>query len=269
MFVYVYQLVTKPLISKILPKERCPACEKTGHIEITLYQKYVTAYYWIPVSGAGMNCGARCTLCGHTIKAAEGPIFAKKKWSDSLDEAMRALKSGYRRTLWQRVYPWSLSLVIVAGIIVVVIPFLVDSAFEARAARDREAKLRQYVMQPKPGDIYKVSWSGSSGPSTGTLVKVLRIDGDEMIIVRDKADIGDDFKKLSDAKAWAALPRDAAAFDPHEYSASLASLQGRERTGRFGELVVKSSESFSGHAYRGQLLPSYYGIHDIVERTEK
>ena len=213
--------------------------------------------------GLGVNTGARCTLCGHTIKATAISPFTKKNWSESLDEAFRALKSGYRRTLWQRVYPWTFSVIIVAAIAAVV----GSIAYERHDREASEAEVRQYVMHPKPGDIYKVEWSGS-GTTTGTLVKVLRIDGDEMIIVRDKASIVG-FEKLHDAKAWSALPRDGAAFDPREYAIILSRFQGRERTSRFGELVVGSSETFGDRRLQGQLLPAFYGVHNIVERTEK
>jgi len=259
MFVFVYHFVAKPLISKILPKERCPACDKTGHVEITLYQKYFAAYL-IPMFGLGVNTGARCTLCGHTIKATDISFSAKKNWSESLDEAFRALKGGYRRTLWQRVYPWTLSAIIVAAIAAVV----VGVTFERHDREAREAEVRQYVMQPKPGDIYKVEWLGSSGPLTGTLVKLLRIDDDEMIIERNKVDI--DAGKLNDAKAWAALSRDDAAFDPRKYAVSLALFQGRERDSSYGELAIQSSV---GRLTQAKLLDKLYHVDNIVERTEK
>ena len=262
MFALVYGTVTKPLTSKILSKERCPACEKTGHVEITLYQRYVSIY-WIPTFGLGVKTGARCTLCGHTIKGISS--FAKKNWSESLDEAFRALKSGYRRTLWQRVYPWTFSVIMVAAIAAAA----GSIAYERHDREASEAEVRQYVMQPKPGDIYKVEWRDSSNPSMGTLVKLLRIDGDQMTIVRNKADIIG-FENLRNAKAWAALSRDAAAFDPREYVVSMAFFQGRARTSSsLGELVVGSTETFGDRYLQGQLLRDFYGIRNIVERPEK
>jgi hypothetical protein len=256
--VFIYQFVTKALTSQILPEECCPACEKTGNVEITLYQKYVSAF-WVPTFGMGQRTGACCTSCGYIIKDPDASVLAKKKLSDALEESLRLLKSGYHLTFRQRIYPWSLLIAFAVFFTVLIGGGLINKSISSGTKNSIEAETRQYVMQPNVGDIYKVKWL-ASGISTGTLVKVLRIDGDRMVIVRNKANI--EGQNTFNKKYWDGLSRDDGAFDAQEYDVSLSRLQGTSGSGEYGEFC-------GDRIVYATLLPTYLKIEHVVERTEK
>lgn len=106
MIFIIYQIVTKPLTSKILSDEICPVCEKKDSQELTLYMRYMAV--GIPFFGMGRYTGVVCTNCGNVLKNPYSSIFAKKKYSDKVASAIKDIRANHKRTLWQLLYPWSI-----------------------------------------------------------------------------------------------------------------------------------------------------------------
>jgi hypothetical protein len=206
--VYTYQIVTKELTSRALPGEKCPVCNKET-LEITLYMRYISAI--IPIYGMGRRTGVHCTACNHEVKNPDASIFAKKKYAGSIDAAIRELRATHRRTWWQLLYPWSFWFVLLG--------IACCGMVASRIQKSRINHVKAMLANPQPGDVYKSTWDESGNGSKGLLVKVVRLNGDTMEIVRSQAGIENSY----DSKAWNLL--DEKVFDTHVYQLSLSSFK--------------------------------------------
>jgi hypothetical protein len=206
--VYVYRIVTKPLTSQIIPEEVCPNCGKKNCVELTLYMRYVSSL--LPIYGMGRVTGVRCTSCNQVIKSPDANIFTKKKYSNSIAEAIRDIRANHKRTAWQLLYPWSfwfVMLIIFAGGL--------GYGLIQKAGR---AKVGEMLKNPQAGDVYKANWYDSASNTidneNGTLVKLVRMDGDTMFIRRSAQSING--VDLFDQKGWNKL----SGFDDRIYKIS-------------------------------------------------
>lgn len=222
MIVFIYQIVTKPLTSKIIPDEICPACSKTGSIELTLYMKYISM--GIPLFGMGRRTGVLCTSCGTIIKNPHSSVFARKKYSQNVAAAIKDIRANHKRTLWQLIYPWSIWFVIPVLILVL----LGISSINKRNTDEKAKEYAELLMHPKPGDIYKSTWY-ENNLSTGVLVKLMRINGDTLYIVKTKKNIPISFAE----QEWNKLTSDPEAFETKEYKIKKFSLLKEANFGNF------------------------------------
>ena len=180
----VYDIVTKPLTTDLLSQEPCPTCRTKGGVEVTLYMKYMSMI--VPFFSLGRRTGVMCTLCGDQIKDAQAGLYAKNTYSPAIATAINAIKSNYKRTLWQLVYPWSVFFifgVLVAG-------DRVNRALST-ASKDSAAATRIALLaNPQPGDIYAVDFQTAlpdkSYKYKAALVKLVRVSGDSMYVVISK-----------------------------------------------------------------------------------
>ncbi|OMQ12960.1 hypothetical protein [[Flexibacter] sp. ATCC 35103] len=222
MIVFIYQIVTKPLTSKIIPNEICPSCSKNDSIELTLYMRYIAM--GIPIFGMGRRTGVICTSCGSVLKNPDSSIFARKKYSDTVAAAVKEIRANHKRTLWQLVYPWSIWFVIPVLILIL----LVISSINKKATNEKAKEYAEILMHPQPGDIYKATWY-ENNLSTGVLIKLIRIDGDTLFIAKTKKNIQMSFAE----KDWNTLTEDPAAFETKEYKIKKFSLLKETNFGNF------------------------------------
>lgn len=47
--VYYYEIVNKPLTTRMLPEEACPVCNKAGSVQVALSMSYISML--IPIMG--------------------------------------------------------------------------------------------------------------------------------------------------------------------------------------------------------------------------
>ncbi|KQB42584.1 hypothetical protein RC62_3591 [Flavobacterium aquidurense] len=222
MFVFIYQIVTKPLTSKIIPNEICPVCSKNDSIELTLYMRYIAM--GIPLFGMGRRTGVVCTSCGNVLKNPDSSIFARKKYSDNVAAAIKDIRASHKRTLWQLVYPWSIWFVIPVLILIM----LGISSINKRNTSEKAKEYAELLMHPQIGDIYKSTWY-ENNLSTGVLVKLMRIDGDTLFIVKTKKNIPMSFAQ----EEWNKLTADPEAFETKEYKIKKFSLLKETNFGNF------------------------------------
>ncbi|MFC4765735.1 hypothetical protein [Dyella koreensis] len=259
--IYVYSIVTKPLASDRLPHESCPACGKQGGVEVTLYTRYISMI--APIFGMGLRTGVECTLCGHQIKHPQAGMLARAKWSPAVAEAIKSIRANTRRTIWQRLYPWTLSIVfggLVAGALIAK-PFL-------QASRDQvTASNKALLAHPQAGDIYKVNLMAMAPEGQGAgkvaLVKVVRITGNAMVLVRGKQMLPFGFNDSD----WTNVSRKDDAFDSQEYKADLDKfLHGRE-PGQFHVYNDGAAAEISKHQeLLGEVMGDNYGRLHVAER---
>lgn len=207
MFIFVYQIITKPLTSRILSEEICPSCNKKGDLQLTLYMRYIAL--GIPFFGMGRHTGVTCTNCKNVLKNPYASIFAKKKYSNTVAAAIKNIRANHKRTLWQLLYPWSIWFVL---------PFLILFLFAYGSIikenrNDNAKKYAELINHPQPGDIYKAMWSEENSISQGALIKLMRINGDTMYVVRSKEMIPMSFSE----EEWNKLSADPGAFNTKEY----------------------------------------------------
>jgi len=259
--VFFYQIVTKPLTSRALPEEVCPVCEKKGGIEIVLYMRYIRAL--IPIYGMGRTTGVYCRHCSHELKSPGASVFAKKKYSASIGEAIKDLRVTHKRTLWQLLYPWSFWFVmpVLFGILVLI------GLFEKRGREHNVGITRELLAHPQPGDVYKASWHENDGhtrASESALVKVVRISGDTLVVLRSKTTMpgNDCFNKAS----WDQLPRTPDGFDATERKMKLKNFLEASDFFEYSD-----GKDHTGSQYLGDVLG--HGDmdlkFDVVERNTK
>lgn len=206
MMIFVYQIVTKPLTSKLIPDEPCAVCSAKGAIELTLYMRYIAM--GIPLFGMGRRTSAVCTNCAHVLKHPDASIFAKKKYSATVASAIKDVRNNHKRTLWQLLYPWSIWFVMP----VVILIFLGINSINQKNKIEKAKEYEQLLMHAQPEDIYKTAWLYNS-MSSGVLVKLMRISGDTMFIVKTKKSIPFSYSKTE----WDKLDAASGSFETKEY----------------------------------------------------
>ena len=201
MLIFIYQIITKPLQTKPVMDEVCPVCHHKDTIELTLYMRYIAM--GIPLFGMGRRTGVFCTNCGNILKSPDSSIFAKKRYSPKVAQAITDIRHNHKRTLWQLAYPWSIWFVM---------PFLIlilwgITSINKKRTSEKAKEYRELLMHPTPGDIYKSTWVENS-ISAGVLVKLMRINGDTMYIVKTKKNIPFSFSE----DEWHKLEADPGSF---------------------------------------------------------
>lgn len=248
-------LVLKQLACTTLDTEPCPVCGRAGDVEISVHQRYAALVTkWLPLFGMGVRTGAACLLCGQMLK--DPMLHRRAQLNPPLRAALADLKRSCRRTLWQRLYPWSLTIIFV----VVVAVWVGVEVRAVNAVKERDAQAREYVMDPRVGDVYKVDWLADEGPMTGALLRVVSIDGDIMTLERSTMPTDD----LFDPGAWAALSDGEAAFGGGVYTVSLSHLQEHGDDG-YGEFY--GFEGQPRERLYADLIEGWCGIDNIVERA--
>jgi hypothetical protein len=228
MIIIVYQIVTKPLTSKIISEEICPVCEKKNCLELTLYMRYIAM--GIPLFGMGRHTGVVCTNCGNVLKNPHSSIFAKKKYSNTVAAAIKDIRANHKRTLWQLLYPWSIWFVLP---VLILILFAYGSIIKERQ-NDNAKKYAELINNPQTGDIYKTTWY-ENRLSEGVLVRVMRINGDTLYIVKSKKGIPFSYVE----EDWKKLSEKSAAFDSKEYKIMNFN---KLKEANFGDLFMYSED---------------------------
>jgi hypothetical protein len=256
MIVFIYQIVTKPLTSKLIVDEVCPECGKKDDIELTLYMRYIAM--GIPILGMGRKTGAVCTNCGNVIKKIDTSIFSKRKYSDNVAVAIKDIRK-HKRTLWQLLYPWSLCFVLP----IIVLLFMGISSINKSNTKEKAKEYAELLMHPQAGDIYKATWF-ENGISDGVLVKLLRINGDTLYVVKSKAKIPMSFSK----DEWDKLSSEAGAFESKEYKVKTFSILQKTN---YGDIFMynKDKNNKEYPIYLGQVLNSKCEMNLDFETIER
>ena len=239
MIFFIYQIVTKPLTSKLIRNEACPVCNTQDSLELTLYMRYIAML--VPLFGMGRRTSVICTNCGNVLKNPDSSIFAKKKYSNKVADAVKDIRQNHKRTLWQLVYPWSIWFVL---------PFLIlillgISAINKKNTEEKAKEYAELIMHPQTGDIYKSTWF-ENGLSQGVLVKLMRINGDTLYVVKTKQKIQMSFSK----DEWNKLSADPAAFEAKEYKIKNFSIL---KETNFGDFFMYNNDE------NGKQYPIYLG----------
>jgi hypothetical protein len=238
MIFFVYQIVTKPLKTQPIPDEPCLNCGRKDGVELTLYMRYIAM--GIPLFGMGRHTGVYCTNCGHVIKNPHASLFAKKKYSVNIANSIKEIRQTHKRTWWQLVYPWSIWFVLPVFILILMGITSINNKNRAEKAKE----YKELLMNPLPGDIYKASWSQNL--SAGVLVKVMRISGDTMYIVKTRKYIPDNFSK----DEWDKLTADPGPFETKEYKITKFSAL---KDANYGNLFMYNTDE------KGRYYPIYLG----------
>lgn len=202
-----YQRVTKPLTSKDLPNEPCPVCGKKGGIQVTLYMKYLACL--LPVYGLGRRTGVHCSFCAHEIKKPDAPFLVKQNYSLAIVKAIKDIRASYKRSLWQLLYPWTLCW---CFLLLVAVGWVYGMG-----ARHRMSQTREFLANPRSGDIYKARWTTAPGAERGVLVKLNKIEGDTLFVSLSKKSIPVSYN----ADDWRAFSSEENAFLPQVYKLNL------------------------------------------------
>lgn len=266
---YYYSIITKPLTSVILQNEICPVCSKKNCIEVTLYMKYASSI--IPIFGMGRPTSVHCTECSHELKSFNTPLFAKKNYSPEILNAIKDIKTSYKRTLWQLLYPWTLFILI--GLLAIF------GLFKQQSRKNTDNHNKELLENPKVGDIYKVNIdsiyllnaNAMTSKTSQTLFKISGIKNDTLLMVRNKQKKEGMGLKESD---WETFSREDNAFDTIPYKISSKGITERKEIFEFYDQkkidsinktdVVKSINPFNFSKSIGRI-PDYNGI-EIVER---
>lgn len=194
-----------PLITKTLTDEICPVCKTTGNIKITLYMRYMRS--WIPVFGMGERTIAHCGTCNHTLKIVNHSIFTTKETLTNLDIEINNLQKNHKRTLWQLIYPWSFSIIVLAVALL--------SYFRTNIQKDTASDLVDLHNNPKVNDLYLAQWKNTPIEiEKSVILKLVRINGDTLIVVPSNESM-----TRVDKKSWEDL-EDKATFGTTEYKLS-------------------------------------------------
>lgn len=211
--IYYYQIVNKPLTHKILSGETCPVCNKKDTLQLTLYMRYISAL--VPFYGMGRRTSVHCTVCNHIVKSVDASIFAKKNYSANIEREIKNLRATHKRTLWQLLYPWTACWLIL-GLIAMGLTMKFINQVKAN-------NTKEILASPKPNDIYKSNWDEEANREPkGALVKVVRVNGDTLVIVHSKKMI--DGIDLYSQKGWDKISDEPESFDPIEYKVKLSSF---------------------------------------------
>lgn len=239
MLIFIYQIITKPLQTKPIIDEVCNVCGKNDTIDVTLYMRYIAM--GIPLFGMGRRTGVVCTNCGNILKSPDNSIFAKKRYSPRVAQAIADIRHNHKRTLWQLLYPWSIWFVMP---FVILILWGITSINKKRTS-EKAKEYKKLLMHPKPGDIYKSTWVENS-MSQGVLVKLIRINGDTLYVVRTKKNIPLSFSE----DEWNKLDTSPASFENKEYKVKKFSAL---KEANYGDFFMYNNDE-NGNEY-----PKYLG----------
>lgn len=206
--IYYYQIVNKPIAQKMLIGESCPVCNQQNTLQLTLYMKYISAI--VPIFGMGRTTGVHCTVCNHIVKSQGASVFAKKNYSQNIKNEIKNLRASYKRTIWQLLYPWTGTLLF-AGLVV-------TGLIMTRVKQFQDSKVAEILANPQAGDTYKSDWYVNNTRDKGALIKIIRISGDTIVIVRSSQllDGADVFGKSH----WNKISDDG--FSPEEFKIKLS-----------------------------------------------
>lgn len=269
-YIYHYSIVTKPLTSILLNDEICPACNKKGTIEVTLYLRY--AKLIIPILSMGRPTSVCCVECNHEIKSVNTPLFDKKKYSPGVMNGIKKIQASRKRTLLRFINPWTvfilLGLCLIYG--------LISLCFSV----NNKTINSELLKNPKVGDIYKVNIDSTflnidkkaaENKISKTLFKIVNIKNDTLLMVRNKHKAEGIGMQESD---WNSLSRENYAFETIPYKISLKGILEKEEILEFFNQKridsihktdsEKSTNPFHFSKSIGRI-PNYNGI-EIVER---
>ncbi|ABQ03665.1 hypothetical protein [Flavobacterium johnsoniae] len=209
--IYYYQIKNKPLTQKMLLGKTCPVCNKKDTLQLTLNTKYVSII--VPVFGMGRTTSVHCTECQHIVKSETGPVYAKKSYTKKINNEINNIDTTYKSSIWQLLYPWT-GILLFAGLIITGLAM-------TRIKEYRNSKIQEILDKPQSGDIYKSDWyENGMRFSKGTLVKVLRIKGDTLTIVRSLHII--EGAAVFSKENWEKIPTDRASFSSKEHKIKLS-----------------------------------------------
>jgi len=207
--VYYYQIKNKSLTQKMLLGETCPVCNKKDTLQLTLNMKYVSSI--VPVFGMGRTTSVHCTACNHIVSETDSAYA--KNYSENIKNEIKKLPKTYKPAIWQLLYPWT-------GILLFV-GLIITGLVATRIKEDKNSKIQEMLDKPKSGDIYKSDWyENGMRFSNGTLVKVLRIKGDTLTIVRSLHII--EGAAIYKKENWEKIPTDRASFSSKEHKIKLS-----------------------------------------------
>ena len=269
-YFYRYSFITKPLTSIILSNETCPACNRKGCIEVTLYLRY--AKVLIPILSMGGPTSVCCIKCGHEIKSVNTPLFDKNKYSPHITNGIKDIQASRKRNFLEFINPWTifilLGLALIYGLLTV-------SSFT-----NNEANNIELLKNPKVGDIYKVNIDSmfltpdgraAENKFSQTLFKISGFKNDTILMVRNKQKKEGMGLKESD---WDTFSRDDNAFETIPYRINLKGIAERKEIFEFFDQkkidsikktdVVKSTNPLHLSKSKGRI-PNINGI-EVVER---
>lgn len=267
---YRYRFITKPLTSIILSDEMCPACNKKGCIEVTLYLRYAKVF--IPILSMGRPTSVCCIECGHEIKSVNTPLFDKNKYSPGVTNGIKDIQASRKRSLLEFINPWTV--LILLGL------SLTYGLISLWSFSSNKTVNNELLKSPKVGDIYKVNIDSMfisadekavENKISKTLFKIMDIKNDTLLMVRNKHKAEGIGLCESD---WNSLSRKNNDFGSTPYKISSKGISEKKEILEFFNKkkmdsinktdLVKSTNPFHFSKSIGKI-PDYNGI-EIIER---
>lgn len=152
----IYGWRTTPIGNEDLGS-KCSHCGTMLSVQVFVYQKYAHVF-WIPAFPIGKTGGSNCSHCKQTLKPKEMPQDLKLSYDN--------LRTRSKTPIWT-----------FSGLAI----FLLLVSWGIFAARQSAAANAKMILAPQPGDVYEVK----QGPSSFTLYKVSRVEGDSVHILHN------------------------------------------------------------------------------------
>ncbi len=152
----IYGWKSTPIGSEDLGS-KCSHCGTMLSVQVFVFQKYAHVF-WIPAFPIGKTGGSHCSHCKQTLKPKEMPQDVKLSYDN--------LRARSKAPVWTFSGLAIFALLVTWGI------------FASRQSAAANAKM---ILAPQPGDVYEVK----QGPSSFTLYKVSRVEGDSVYILHN------------------------------------------------------------------------------------
>ena len=205
MFFY-YQVRNHHYKTEAVAHVACPICHTTGHLHISIMQKYM----WVlgPVAPSGKFAMAFCEHCNSYIP--------KVKWTDEMDSAYQGLKHGLKtpRRLYRGLIVFPIVMALIIGTI------LIYMKVNKNKQQNNQALIVDAVAHPHKGDIFQITHSDGTN-TYYTYFKVAGSRGDSIYFNPSSVHITD-IKKM---KEWDEIPVEDNAFEETQLGFSISQSQ--------------------------------------------
>lgn len=171
--IIIYNIKEKTLNSRTLSIEKDPLTRNKSNIQLFVVQKYLDLF------GPMAPLGAQEVIAVDTDLDQQ---IDKKQWPDSISAEAKRLKE-------DTPYAWGLfrNLFIIIGIfgLLAIIGPIIQKNRAARTAANMETQKADYASV-NTGDVLTVRYLSAEGISGVSLMKVVRINGDTIVVRRNK-----------------------------------------------------------------------------------
>jgi hypothetical protein len=208
MFFY-YQVRTHHHQTEAVPQLTCPVCHTTGHLQMSIMQKYM----WVlgPIAPSGKYAVAFCEHCNNYIP--------KVRWTDEMDSAYQRLKQGIKTPgrLYRGLIVFPLAMALIIGAVMLYVKT------SNNKKEDNQALIKEAIKNPQKGDIFQITQSDGTHTNY-TYFKVASSRGDSIYFNPSKVHITD-MKKM---KEWDEIPVAADAYETTQIGFSISQSQAAD-----------------------------------------